>query len=114
MRKNLLVYPEGHRNYAKEKHLELKKGMITYAYERGMKVQIVMSFGNEKLLNERNFTVNFEGTTIVSHIGDVLDPKKYPTEKEFYDEICNIFDKDYKKTFAYYKNFDNNVKNNKE
>lgn len=59
-RNNLLVYPEGHRNFGSDKPLVLKKGMIRYAYERKYKVQIVMSFGNEALFNEKKLIANFK------------------------------------------------------
>ena len=90
--------------------MTLKKGMIKYAFERGCKVQIVISFGNESILNESTVTVSFDGVNIVSHIGDVIDPKKHKTFEEFYDVICQTFEKDYKTTQASYKNIYNSVK----
>lgn len=113
-RQNLLVYPEGHRNFGNEKHLALKKGMIRYIFERGLKAQIIISFGNEKLLNERNFTVSFEGTNIVSHIGEIIDPKKFQSSEQFYEEICARFDESYKLTLAHYKNISDTTKKNKD
>ena len=56
-RPNLLVYPEGHRNYEKSKPLPLKKGMIRYAFERKFPVQIAIALGNERLFNEKKFIV---------------------------------------------------------
>ena len=86
--------------------------MIRYAFERGVKVQIVISLGNEHILNESTFTVNYDGTNIVSYIGDVIDPKSYKTSEEFYDEVCKIFEKDFKMTQGNYKTVCNNVKAN--
>lgn len=86
--------------------------MIRYAFERGVKVQIVISLGNDHILNESTFTVNFDGVNIVSYIGDVIDPKNFKTSEEFYDEVCKIFEKDFKLTQGNYKTVCNNVKSN--
>ena len=104
-----MVYPEGHRNYGSDKPLTLKKGMIRYAYERGMKVQIVISIGNDSILNESTLTCSFEGVTIVSHIAEVIDPKTYKSEEEFYEDICKMFEKDYKMTQTNFNQY-NNIK----
>jgi len=111
-RKNLLVYPEGHRNFGSEKPLTLKKGMIQYAYERKVKVQIVISFGNENIINEKNFIVNFEGANIMTYVGEVIDPKTFKTCEEFIEETCKAFYKDFNASLTSYKTiYNNNVKN---
>lgn len=86
--------------------------MIRYAFERGVKVQIVISLGNEHILNESTLTVNFDGVNIVSYIGDVIDPKSYKSSEEFYEEVCKTFEKDFKLTQSNYKAVCNNVKSN--
>lgn len=88
--------------------------MIRYIFERGLKAQIVISFGNEKLLNESSFTANFEGTNIVSHVGEIIDPKKFQSSDQFYEMICTRFDENYKLVLAHYKNISNTTKNNKD
>lgn len=78
--------------------------MIRYAYERGVKVQIVISFGNEQIINESQFTVNFDGVNVVSHIGEVIDPKDFKTNEDFYNEVSKVFERDYRETLQSYKN----------
>lgn len=88
--------------------------MIRYAFERGVKVQIIISFGNEAILNESNFTVSFDGVNIVSFIGKVIDPKTYKTCEEFYQYVCKDFETLYKTTQASFKKININiVKNSK-
>lgn len=47
-----------------------------YAYLRKIPVQIMMSFGNENVINEKKLKMGFE-EEIFYKIGKVIDPKDY-------------------------------------
>jgi hypothetical protein len=57
LRSGLIVFPEGHRNDT-NRPLPLRSGMIQYAYERKMPVQIAIAKGSENVMSECNFYAN--------------------------------------------------------
>lgn len=63
---------------------------MQYAYTRGIPVQFVMSFGNEKALNEKKLRISY-GEEITYKIGKVMHPRDYPEAKEFIDAVLDEF-----------------------
>ena len=57
MKNGLIFYGEGHRN-PRPDPLPLKKGMIRYSYERKIPIQMVMAFGVEDVMAEKELRVN--------------------------------------------------------
>jgi len=65
------VYPEGHRSTT-GKSLPLKRGMLHYAYDRSIPVQIVIGGNKESILSEKKFVVGFGQTVTVGYSGAVV------------------------------------------
>ena len=57
LKKGLIFYGEGHRNPSPDP-LPLKKGMIRYSYERKIPIQMVMAFGVENVMLEKELRVD--------------------------------------------------------
>ena len=99
-RQSLLAYPEGHRmaGTVRVEREKLKTGMIKYAYREGIAVQLLMSFGNEEIFNEKRLSMGW-GKEIYYSFGDVIEPGRFETEREFVefikDEFCRYFDEVY-------------------
>eukprot|EP00743_Colponemidia_sp_Colp-15_P002558 GILK01002773.1.p1 GENE.GILK01002773.1~~GILK01002773.1.p1 ORF type:complete len:239 (-),score=37.67 GILK01002773.1:176-892(-) len=89
-RPGLVVYPEGHRNTSPHP-LRLKRGMIQYAYDRCIPVQIVLAFGLEEAVNENEFRVDTSGCLIRYTVDEPLFPNKYSSEDEFYEAVQERF-----------------------
>jgi len=62
------VYPEGHRS-TDGKSLPLKRGMLHYAYDRQIPVQIVIGGNKEAILSEKKMNVGFGQTVTVGYSG---------------------------------------------
>lgn len=77
----LIVYPEGHRS-TKPGPLPLKRGMLAYAWARGIPVQIVMSSGKEAVLAEKAGAARV-GRPIVVGYSEPLRPSSYGSFDDF-------------------------------
>lgn len=91
LRKNLIVYPEGHRNLKKDP-LPLRTGMLRYAFTRKLPVQIFMCHGYDEVLNEKRFTSNFGNSLVKYKIYPILDPKEFENLEEFIETIKTLFE----------------------
>jgi len=76
-RHHISCFPEGHRS-VKPYMLPLKSGMIRYAYERGLLIQPLITFGVENAMNEFTLRKTWgESSTIEYFIGETIDPNDY-------------------------------------
>ncbi|KRX07677.1 hypothetical protein PPERSA_11226 [Pseudocohnilembus persalinus] len=78
-RKNVIVYPEGHRMYGAEKPSYLKKGMIGYAFRNKVDCQIIITFGNDKVCDEKSLKLR-ANQTVYSYTTDVIKPQNFGSE----------------------------------
>jgi len=83
--KGLIVYPEARRNLRPES-LPLKFGMIKYAYEKSIEVQIIMTKDKEKVLNEKSLT-SHHGVVILVQYSEVFNPEDYDNLEAFIEAI---------------------------
>ena len=90
VRHNLIAYPEGHRNL-KRIPLPLKHGMIRYAFERRMLVQITMAFGVDDAVNEKAMKKNFCPVPVEFRRCAPIDPDDYESIPEFYKHVSTRF-----------------------
>jgi len=90
LRTNLGIYPEGHRNQTNEP-LELKKGMIKYAFTRKIKVQIAICRGHEDSFNEKKVALSFKRSNVIYYIDSPIEPTKFEFFEDFYDHISKRF-----------------------
>lgn len=85
----LTVFPEGHR-YTGDGTLELKHGVIHFAYRNQYPCAVVLHYGNEKIYNEKEHHINTKQTVYVLHEG-LYEPKDFNTENDFYNAINQAF-----------------------
>ena len=97
VRHNLLAYPEGHRN-AKRTPLPLKHGVIRYAFERRMLVQITMAFGVDDALNEKSMEKNFRAAPVEFWRSAPIDPDDFESIPEFTVHVVQRFNELYFET----------------
>lgn len=93
----MINYPEGTRNIAL-KPKPLKRGVIYFAYGDDLPVQVIMSRGNEDMVNEKKLSMGFN-KNIPFIYGKVFKPKDFATREDFFDavekEFQELFDKLY-------------------
>ncbi|PSC70674.1 EF hand [Micractinium conductrix] len=87
----LLVYPEGHRSTAGQS-LPLKRGMLHYAYERKMPIQIVVSCNKDAVIAEKQLTARFGQTVGVSY-SDLIDTSAFASFEGFLREVQAAWDR---------------------
>eukprot|EP00359_Climacostomum_virens_P003869 CAMPEP_0204919456 /NCGR_PEP_ID=MMETSP1397-20131031/16830_1 /ASSEMBLY_ACC=CAM_ASM_000891 /TAXON_ID=49980 /ORGANISM="Climacostomum Climacostomum virens, Strain Stock W-24" /LENGTH=138 /DNA_ID=CAMNT_0052093047 /DNA_START=378 /DNA_END=793 /DNA_ORIENTATION=- len=90
-RKNLLFYPEGHRNYS-DKPLRLRTGMLRYAYERKVPLQMVLSHGYDEVLNEKVFKSSFDTIPVIYRAYEPIIPEKYSTCEEYLEDVSKLYE----------------------
>eukprot|EP00388_Colpodella_angusta_P037586 GDKK01041996.1.p1 GENE.GDKK01041996.1~~GDKK01041996.1.p1 ORF type:complete len:296 (+),score=46.13 GDKK01041996.1:52-939(+) len=104
-RRGLIVYPEGTRSGSDTGVGKMKLGMIKYAYQRRIPVQMVLTKGQLDIFNEntktvasvssrdasKRYEVSESSPRIFFHIGAFLDPKDFTTEEEFIDAVTKNF-----------------------
>jgi 1-acyl-sn-glycerol-3-phosphate acyltransferase len=88
------VYPEGHRSTTGES-LPLKRGMLHYAYDRKIPVQIVIGGNKESILSEKKMVVGF-GRTVRVGYSDVIFPEKYNDFESFMRMVQSTWDREWK------------------
>ena len=64
----LSIYPEGHRS-TDGASLPLKRGMLHYAFSRGLPVQCVLSSNKEAIIAEKHCTARWCQTAAVGYSG---------------------------------------------
>jgi hypothetical protein len=84
------VYPEGHRSTTGES-LPLKRGMLHYAYDRKLPVQIVIGGNKESILSEKKMVVGF-GRTVRVGYSDVIFPEKHADFEAFMRVVQSTWD----------------------
>lgn len=92
------VYPEGHRSTT-GKSLPLKRGMLHYAYDRQIPVQIVIGGNKEAILSEKEFVVGF-GQTVTVGYSDVIYPEKFDNFEDFMTSVQGTWDKEWAEVFT--------------
>eukprot|EP00890_Picochlorum_soloecismus_P005281 jgi/Picsp_1/5754/NSC_03113-R1_1-acyl-sn-glycerol-3-phosphate acyltransferase len=92
------VYPEGHRS-TDGKSLPLKRGMLHYAFDRQIPVQIVIGGNKEAILSEKKLNVGF-GQTVTVGYSDVLYPEKFEDFEQFMTTVQATWDNEWKEIFS--------------
>lgn len=92
------VYPEGHRSTT-GKSLPLKRGMLHYAYDRQIPVQIVIGSNKESILSEKEFVVGF-GQTVTVGYSDVIYPANFENFESFMATVQGTWDKEWAEIFT--------------
>jgi len=95
------VYPEGHRSTT-GKSLPLKRGMLHYAYDRNIPVQIVIGGNKESILSEKKMVVGF-GRTVWVGYSDVIFPGEYKDFEEFMKMVQKTWDGEWKEVMEFDK-----------
>jgi len=83
--KNLILYPEGTRNTS-SKSKPLRFGIIKLGYEQKVPFQILIVDNKEKILNEKNLTIN-KNITSEYYISQIIDPNNFKTLEDFTKEV---------------------------
>lgn len=92
------VYPEGHRSTNGES-LPLKRGMLHYAYDRKIPVQIVIGGNKEAILSEKKMLVGF-GQTVTVGYSDVIYPENFKDFEEFMKAVQSTWDAEWVEVFS--------------
>lgn len=92
------VYPEGHRSTNGES-LPLKRGMLHYAYDRKIPVQIVIGGNKEAILSEKKMLVGF-GQTVTVGYSDVIFPENFKDFEEFMKTVQSTWDAEWVEVFS--------------
>lgn len=88
------VYPEGHRSTT-GKSLPLKRGMLHYAYDRKIPVQVVIGGNKESILSEKKMVVGF-GRTVRVGYSEVIYPEKYSDFESFMTVVQSTWDMEWR------------------
>ena len=86
MRKNLIVFPEGHRNDT-NRPLPVRSGMLQYAWARKYKVQIYIVKGSENVMDERAISCDFAHHDLHYLVDKPIDPLYYRSADEFVEHV---------------------------
>lgn len=92
------VYPEGHRS-TDGKSLPLKRGMLRYAFDRRIPVQIVIGGNKEAVLAEKQLSVGFYQTVTVGY-SDVIHSSKFHDFEAFMKNVQDTWDKEWREVFS--------------
>lgn len=92
------VYPEGHRSTT-GKSLPLKRGMLHYAYDRQIPVQIVIGANKESILSEKKMVVGF-GRTVRVGYSDVIFPESFSDFESFMGKVQSTWDGEWKEVMG--------------
>ena len=85
----LIFYGEGHRN-PRPDPLPLKRGMIRYSFERAIPIQMIMAFGVENVIAEKELRV--ERTKTVRYFRyPLIHPDRFPSAQAYHDHIQALF-----------------------
>ncbi len=88
------VYPEGHRSTT-GKSLPLKRGMLHYAFDRKIPVQVVIGGNKESILSEKKMVVGF-GRTVRVGYSEVVFPDKYSDFEAFMADVQSTWDAEWR------------------
>lgn len=92
------VYPEGHRSTTGES-LPLKRGMLHYAFDRKVPVQVVIGANKEHILSEKKMIVGF-GRTVKVGYSDVLFPQKFSDFYSFMSAVQSTWDSEWREVMG--------------
>lgn len=95
---SVINYPEGTRNI-KKTPLPLKRGGIYFAYAEDIPLQIVMSRGNDDIVNEKGFKMGF-GKTITYKFSPVIYVKDFETREAYFDHVEETFNNLFSELYA--------------
>ena len=99
LRSHLMVYPEG-RRWCKPYCWRLRRGLIGYAWDRRVKVQVMSVFGMEHGIDEFSLSKDFSEPCLVEYrFGPILYPQDFPTEDDFFQAISFEFTKLFDTTY---------------
>jgi len=87
------VYPEGHRSTTGES-LPLKRGMLHYAFDRKIPVQVVIGANKEHILSEKKMIVGF-GRTVKVGYSEVLFPERFSDFQSFMSAVQSTWDSEW-------------------
>ena len=97
---NIIVYPEGTRRPNSHLPCPLKKGFIYHSYNNNLPLQIFISNGKEKVINESKFTFN-TGQTVLVSFSNVISPNKdIETIEEYLARVQLIWNSTWMQTFS--------------
>ncbi|RMG44967.1 MAG: hypothetical protein D6718_08825 [Acidobacteria bacterium] len=85
----LIVYPEGHRHHGREP-LPLRAGMIRYAFERGLPIQVVMTANTELVIDERRRRFR-RGVTVPYRFYPPIRPEPGESAGSFRGRVSDCF-----------------------
>ena len=85
LKPGLIFYGEGHRN-PRPDPLPLKRGMIRYSYERGIPLQMVMAFGVENVIAEKQLRVE-RGKTVRYFRYPLIEPARFASLPAYHNHI---------------------------
>lgn len=91
----LLVYPEGTRN-TKATGMELRRGMLRYAFSEKMPVQVVISTNKEHVLSQRELKGTY-GVKMVVGYSPVMQTKDYETFDAFFEAVNVLWRSEWKR-----------------
>ena len=95
---DLIVYPEGHRNL-KDTPLELKTGLLKYAFSRKIPMQVVICKGCDDIFNEKKMLVR-KGRVLTYSFEEVFDPGLYENEGKFIEDIRESFNTSFARLYG--------------
>eukprot|EP00889_Picochlorum_renovo_P007033 jgi/Picre1/34063/NNA_001538.t1 len=79
--------------------LPLKRGMLHYAYDRKIPVQIVIGGNKEAILSEKKMVVGF-GQTVTVGYSDVIYPENFKDFEEFMKAVQSTWDAEWVEVFS--------------
>ncbi len=82
-------YPEGHRHTG-EGTLQLKKGLIRYAYDRKLPVAIIQHAKQDEVINEKKRLI-IKNKTVYGHYLAPIFSEDYDDFASFYQFVCDEF-----------------------
>lgn len=94
----LLVYPEGTRS-TRPTSLPLKRGMLHFAYGRGLPVQVIISRGKEEVLSEKFLAAHW-GSTLVVGYSELVRPSDSTDFEGFVKAVQEVWDRQWASVYG--------------
>ena len=66
-------------------------GITKFGYQHGLPIQIVIAFGLEEMINEKNHQLQHNDNKIFYYYGDALYPSMYLNLKDFVNALERMF-----------------------
>jgi 1-acyl-sn-glycerol-3-phosphate acyltransferase len=97
--KGMVVYPEGTRNVRPDA-LPLRRGLIKYAWSRGLDVQVIIASDKEHVLSSHLYSASW-GVEILCGYGEVVSSKAHPNDFEaFFAEVKRSWDAEWDRVYG--------------